>query len=97
MASMERSVQPLLPALADCWCALPARPTRPPAEAARKTIMDEIQATMRAHGMTIDDRHTMLLADCMTYKVGGPMGPAAARVVRHVAAVSVVPAAAARR
>lgn len=37
-------------------------------EAARKTIMTEIQHTMRAHGMTIDDRHTMLLADCMTYK-----------------------------
>ena len=94
---MERSVQPLLLALADCWCALPACPPRPPAEAARKTIMDEIQATMRAHGMTIDDRHTMLLADCMTYKVGGPVGQAAGRVVRDVAAVSVVPAAAARR
>jgi DNA-directed RNA polymerase III subunit RPC1 len=37
-------------------------------EAARSTIMSEIQATMGAHGMTIDDRHTMLLADCMTYK-----------------------------
>jgi hypothetical protein len=32
--------------------------------------MSEIQATMGAHGMTIDDRHTMLLADCMTYKAG---------------------------
>lgn len=38
-------------------------------EAARKTIVDEIQTTMGAHGMTIDDRHMMLLADCMTYKV----------------------------
>jgi DNA-directed RNA polymerase III subunit RPC1 len=37
-------------------------------EAARKTIVDEIQTTMKAHGMTIDDRHMMLLADCMTYK-----------------------------
>ncbi|PSC73949.1 DNA-directed RNA polymerase III subunit rpc1-like isoform X2 [Micractinium conductrix] len=37
-------------------------------EAARKTIMDEIQTTMKAHGMIIDDRHAMLLADCMTYK-----------------------------
>jgi hypothetical protein len=24
---------------------------------------------MGSHGMSIDDRHTMLLADCMTYKV----------------------------
>ena len=24
---------------------------------------------MSSHGMTIDARHTMLLADCMTYKV----------------------------
>jgi DNA-directed RNA polymerase III subunit RPC1 len=31
--------------------------------------MSEIQDTMGAHGMSIDDRHTMLLADCMTYKV----------------------------
>lgn len=53
----------------------PPRPCLPPlsiaAEAARKTIVDEIQTTMKAHGMTIDDRHMMLLADCMTYKVGG--------------------------
>lgn len=41
----------------------------PRSEAARKTIVDEIQTTMKAHGMTIDDRHMMLLADCMTYKV----------------------------
>lgn len=39
-------------------------------EAARQSIMDEIKATMGAHGMSIDERHTMLLADCMTYKVG---------------------------
>ncbi len=39
-------------------------------EAARTKIMTEIQTTMSSHGMTIDARHTMLLADCMTYKVG---------------------------
>lgn len=38
-------------------------------EAARRKIIDEIQTTMGSHGMTIDARHTMLLADCMTYKV----------------------------
>lgn len=38
-------------------------------EAARITIADQIKKTMGAHGMGIDDRHTMLLADCMTYKV----------------------------
>lgn len=30
--------------------------------------MSEIKGVMGAHGMSIDDRHTMLLADCMTYK-----------------------------
>ena len=35
-------------------------------EAARATIIDQIQYTMSQHGMTIDSRHTMLLADCMT-------------------------------
>lgn len=39
-------------------------------EAARTIIMTEIQKTMGAHGMSIDVRHTMLLADCMTFKVG---------------------------
>jgi len=39
-------------------------------EAARTTIMREIKYTMGQHGMAIDDRHTMLLADCMTFKVG---------------------------
>jgi hypothetical protein len=39
-------------------------------EAARHSIMEEIKTTMGAHGMSIDERHTMLLADCMTYKVG---------------------------
>ncbi|GAX79763.1 hypothetical protein CEUSTIGMA_g7204.t1 [Chlamydomonas eustigma] len=37
-------------------------------EAARYAIMSEINYTMGSHGMSIDDRHTMLLADCMTYK-----------------------------
>lgn len=41
-------------------------------EAARTKIMTEIQSTMSSHGMTIDARHTMLLADCMTYKVAAP-------------------------
>lgn len=38
-------------------------------EAARKTIMNEINYTMSSHGMSIDIRHVMLLADLMTYKV----------------------------
>lgn len=38
-------------------------------EAARHAIMSEIQYTMGSHGMSIDDRHMMLLADCMSYKV----------------------------
>lgn len=37
-------------------------------EAARQTIYDEIQHTMRSHGMSIDPRHVMLLGDVMTYK-----------------------------
>lgn len=37
-------------------------------EAARTTIMKEIQATMGPYGISIDTRHTMLLADVMTYK-----------------------------
>ena len=37
-------------------------------EAARQTIANEIQYTMGKHGMTIDSRHVMLLADTMTYK-----------------------------
>lgn len=37
-------------------------------EAARKTIIDEIKYTMGSHGMSIDTRHSMLLADVMTYK-----------------------------
>ncbi len=38
-------------------------------ESARSAIMAEITHTMKSHGMTIDARHTMLLADCMSYKV----------------------------
>ena len=41
-------------------------------EAARSVIMREIKEVMDAYGMTIDVRHTMLLADCMTSKVGKP-------------------------
>jgi len=35
-------------------------------EAARKTIMNEVKYTMDTHGMNIDIRHIMLLADLMT-------------------------------
>lgn len=35
-------------------------------EAARKTIINEIQFTMSSHGMSIDNRHVMLLGDIMT-------------------------------
>ncbi|CAJ0633518.1 5567_t:CDS:10 [Entrophospora sp. SA101] len=37
-------------------------------EAARNTIIQEIQYTMGRHGMNIDPRHVMLLGDIMTYK-----------------------------
>ncbi|PSR95151.1 DNA-directed RNA polymerase III subunit 1 like [Actinidia chinensis var. chinensis] len=37
-------------------------------EAARRSIINEIQYTMASHGMTIDLRHMMLLADLMTFK-----------------------------
>lgn len=37
-------------------------------EAARRCIIDEIQYTMEGHGMSIDIRHMMLLADVMTFK-----------------------------
>ncbi|KAL0324389.1 UNVERIFIED_CONTAM: DNA-directed RNA polymerase III subunit [Sesamum calycinum] len=37
-------------------------------EAARKKIIEEIHFTMSSHGMTIDIRHMMLLADLMTFK-----------------------------
>jgi hypothetical protein len=38
-------------------------------EAARRTILNEIQHIMKEHGMVIDPRHVMLLGDVMTYKV----------------------------
>ena len=37
-------------------------------EAARQTIINEIQYTMQSHGMRIDIRHVQLLADIMTFK-----------------------------
>ncbi|XP_048760931.1 DNA-directed RNA polymerase III subunit RPC1-like [Ostrea edulis] len=37
-------------------------------EAARTTIMNEVNYTMSSHGMSIDIRHVMLLADLMTFK-----------------------------
>ncbi|KXS18584.1 beta and beta-prime subunits of DNA dependent RNA-polymerase [Gonapodya prolifera JEL478] len=37
-------------------------------EAARKTIVKEVIDVMSSHGMTIDPRHVMLLADLMTFK-----------------------------
>ena len=40
-------------------------------EAARTTIINEIQYTMVNHGRSIDRRHVMLLSDLMTYKVRG--------------------------
>jgi DNA-directed RNA polymerase III subunit RPC1 len=38
-------------------------------EAARRTIVNEIQYTMKSHDMIIDPRHVKLLGDVMTYKV----------------------------
>jgi len=38
-------------------------------EAARETIMKEIKYTMAEHGMSIDARHVMLLADVMCFRV----------------------------
>ncbi|KAH9950127.1 beta and beta-prime subunits of DNA dependent RNA-polymerase [Amylocystis lapponica] len=37
-------------------------------EAARRTIVNEIDFIMREHGMSIDPRHVMLLGDVMSYK-----------------------------
>lgn len=37
-------------------------------EAARTTIIKEIKETMNNHGISIDNRHLMLLADTMTYR-----------------------------
>ncbi len=38
-------------------------------QAARNRIMHEIKVVMGHYGMVIDNRHIMLLADCMSYKV----------------------------
>lgn len=56
---------------------LPGRPVLLPCSA---RCRDEIQYTMGQHGMSIDHRHTMLLADCMTYKVGWAAGRCGAEV-----------------
>ncbi|GLJ45066.1 hypothetical protein SUGI_0948710 [Cryptomeria japonica] len=37
-------------------------------EAARSVIIEQIEYTMKSHGMSIDIRHMMLLADVMTFK-----------------------------
>lgn len=37
-------------------------------EAARQTIIQEIDSTMASHGLTIDVRHSSLLSDIMTYQ-----------------------------
>jgi len=37
-------------------------------EAARRTIMAEINETMKNHGLSIDARHVSLLADIMSYR-----------------------------
>lgn len=38
-------------------------------EAARTTIIKEILSTMESHGIGLDRRHVMLLADLMTYRL----------------------------
>lgn len=42
-------------------------------EAARKSIFKEIHYTMSSHGLGVDPRHIMLLADVMCYKVGSTL------------------------
>mmetsp|Transcript_151744 Transcript_151744/g.263752 ORF Transcript_151744/g.263752 Transcript_151744/m.263752 type:complete len:1553 (+) Transcript_151744:163-4821(+) len=37
-------------------------------EAARATIMKEIDMTMGSHGISVDARHIQMLGDCMTYR-----------------------------
>lgn len=44
-------------------------------EAARSRIISEIEETMNAFGIFVDRRHTMLLADCMTYKARASNSP----------------------
>jgi DNA-directed RNA polymerase III subunit RPC1 len=38
-------------------------------EAARSAIIQEVMTTMREHGIELDRRHVMLLADLMTYRL----------------------------
>lgn len=52
-------------------------------EAARTTIINEIQYTMVNHGMSIDRRHVMLLSDLMTYKVAPPTEPKPSLNIGH--------------
>lgn len=37
----------------------------------RATIIKEMQKTMESHGISVDIRHLMLLADVMCQRVGG--------------------------
>lgn len=37
-------------------------------EAARRSITDQIDHTMKSHGLAVDARHTMLLGDIMCFK-----------------------------
>jgi hypothetical protein len=57
-------------------------------EAARSKIIEQIDQTMSSHGMTIDTRHNMLLADCMTYKVSCPRSSKALHFPRALDRVS---------
>lgn len=38
-------------------------------EAGRSSIITQIDETMKLHSMIVDNRHIMLMGDCMTYKV----------------------------
>ena len=53
-------------------------------EAARRTIINEIQFTMSGHGIYVDPRHCMLLGDVMTYKVRQKSPGAAPRSDSHL-------------
>lgn len=53
-------------------------------EAARRTIINEIQFTMSGHGIYVDPRHCMLLGDVMTYKVRHNSPGAAPRSESHL-------------
>lgn len=68
-------------------------------EAARTTIINEIQYTMVNHGMSIDRRHVMLLSDLMTYKVRGGLAArrrkpsfGSTKLVGHIACPTVMTA-----